>query len=271
MPVYSKALYNLRQSVSLGLDDCYVCKVDANATNATMANAALLRADDYYNGWDCRFYLGTHKDTTREVTDFVNSNTTLTFAPVLASVTDTTDYFELHKRFTTLQYNDAINRAIELGKDEYLLDKKDETTALVSGTYEYAVPSGFRYISQIYLESVAASGVYNTSDLIDKSKWWVVPVNATNSVLKFDDNRFGISTGEAGRDLRIIGQQLQSNLTNDADTCALPSEFVIQQTRAILLMQEKGSEAQAQQAQNRADVERRRMVIPASGVSVWEV
>jgi hypothetical protein len=184
MSVYLKTFYELRQSLSRSLDDCIVCKVDANATNATVANATLIEGDDYYNGYDIRFYLGTHKDLTRKVSDFAASSDTATFVPVLASNTDTTDYFELHKKYTTAQYNDAINRAISMGKDEYLLDKKDETTVLVSGTYEYAVPSGFRYISQMYLEETTASGTYNSSGLIDSRKYWVVPVNSTNSVVR---------------------------------------------------------------------------------------
>lgn len=271
MAVYNKALYQLRQSVSLGLDDNIMAQCTSNATNTTVVSTYLLKADDYYNGWDCRLYLGTHKDNSREVTDWVLSTKTITVAPAVTNATDTTDYFELHRRFTTLQYNDAINRAIEIGKDEYLLDKKDESTVLVSGTYEYAVPSGFRYISQIYLENAATTGIYYTSNLIDSRKWWVVPVNSTSALIKFDDSLFGIGAGEAGRDLRIIGQQLQSNLTNDADTCLLPSEFVIQQVRAILLMQEKGNEVQVRQAQEAADKERRRMVIPPQGIPVWEI
>uniref|UniRef100_A0A6M3IPJ6 Uncharacterized protein n=1 Tax=viral metagenome TaxID=1070528 RepID=A0A6M3IPJ6_9ZZZZ len=272
MSVYSKALYNLRQSIAYALDDCVVCRVDANATTSTCANATLLKADDYYNGYDCRFYLGTHKDVTREVTDFVKSTGTVTFAPVVTNATDTTDYFELHRRFSTSQYNDAINRAIEMGKDEYLLDKKDETATLVTDTYEYAVPSGFRYISQIYREDTTDDDTYYVQNLIDSRKWWVVPVNATNSVIKFADNMYPIGSDLNGQKLRIIGQQLQSNLTNDADTCLLPSEFVIQQARAILLSQEKGSdERQAKFAQDRADAERRRMVIPPKGIPVFEI
>ncbi len=271
MAVYNRALYQLRQSVALGLDDCVICKVDANATTSTCANATLLKADDYYKGWDLRFYLGTHKDVTREVTDFVKSTGMVTFAPVVTNATDTTDYFELHRRFSTNQYNDAINRAIEIGKDEYLLDKKDESLTFTTDTYEYAVPSGFRYISQIYREDLTTASLYPTENLIDSRQWWVIPVNSTNALIKFDNNKYPIGASFNGFNMRIIGQQLQSNLTNDADTCALPSEFVIQYARALLLSQEKDSGAMAERAVVMAEKERKRMVIPPQGIPVWEI
>jgi hypothetical protein len=267
MAVYSKTLYELRQSVAMSLDDLYVCQVDANATNATCANATLLKSDDFFNGWDIRFYLGTHKDITREVTDFDNATNTVTFAPVLASNTDTTDYFELHKIYSTRQYNDAINRAIEMFKDEYLLDIKDETTTFSTNTYEYSVPSGFRYISQIYYEDITDANTFYTKNLIDDRLWWIV--GGSTPLIKFND-RFGIGSELNGKKMRIIGQQIQSDLTNDANTCALPPEFIIEQARAILLRQKDDLNDSAVLAQLQADRERKRYKIPAQGKSVFE-
>lgn len=271
MAVYSKYLYQLRQSVAYSLDDCVVCSVDSNATNTTCANAMLIEGDDYYNGWDIRFYAGTHKNNTRTVTDFADTGDSITFAPAVTNATDTTDYFELHKKYSTARYNDAINRAIEMGKDEYLLDKKDETATFATNTYEYAVPSGFRYIEQIYYEDTVDDDTYYPRNLIDKRKWWIVPVNSTNTVIKFADSLFPIGSDLNEQKMRIIGQQLQSNLSNDDDTCALPSEYVIQMARALLLAQTPGREKEAELALKIAGEERRRMVVPPKGKSVFEV
>lgn len=268
MAVYSKTLYQLRQSVAMALDDLVMCQVDANATNATCANATLLKADDYYNGWDIRFYLGTHKDITREVTDFDYTTNTLTFAPVLASNIDTTDYFELHRKYNTRQYNDAINRAIEMLKDEYLLDKTDETLTFTTNTYEYSVPDDFRYISQIYYEDLADDDTYYTQNLIDERAWWIV--GGSSPIIKFDNRRFAIGSEFNAQKMRIIGQQVQAGLTNDANTCALPPEAIIEQARAILLRQNDELSDLAVLAQLQADKERKRLSIAPHGKSVFE-
>lgn len=271
MAVYSKTLYQLRQSVAYSFDDCIVAQVTSNGTTTTVISTSLTKGDDYYNGYDCHFYLGTHKDISREVADFDSSTDTLTITPALANASDVTDYFELHKKYTTAQYNDAINRAIELGKDVYLLDKKDESLTFTSGVYEYAVPNGFRYISQIYHEDINDDDTYYVSNLIDSRKWWIVPVNSTNSLIKFADNAYSIGSDLDGKKMRIIGQCLQSNLSNDSDICNLPSEYVIQMARAIMLAQTSGKESEANLAYRIAQDEWRKMIIPPKGVSVFEV
>ncbi len=268
MAIYSKTLYQIRHSVAYSLDDCITAICTSNGTTTTVISTSLIRGDDYYNGWDCHFYLGTHKDTSREVTDFAASSDTLTITPAVTANTDTTDYFELHKRFTTAQYNDAINRAVEMGKDEYLLDKTDETTQLADATYEYNVPSGFRYIGAIYQEDDNDTNTFYDNGLIDSRAWSIL--GGSTPKIKFHDRYKSIGTADEDKYLRIVGQTIQSTLSNDADTCALPTEFVIQMTRAILLEQ-MDDEKKANRARLIAENERQRMIVPPVGTSVYEV
>lgn len=130
MSKYSTPLYNLIQSVANSFDDCILGARTATSTTGTVVCNTLLKPNDHYNGWDLHFYQGTHVDTTREVTDWDLSTYTLSFLPIVTGEVDDTDYFQLHKLFKYSQYKDAVNRAIQMGKFEYLLNKKDDTAMM---------------------------------------------------------------------------------------------------------------------------------------------
>ncbi len=157
--IHSKLRYEIRQSVSFSLDDCVLVTPDSG-TATTMVDANLVEADDFYNYWSLAVYAGTHVDAIRTVSDFANATGTLTIATVTTAV-DTTDLSELHKIFTTAQYNDAINRAIEKTKHFWWYPNVDETLHMMaykkgvnrSMQREYDIPTYFTYIKDIWIES----------------------------------------------------------------------------------------------------------------------
>jgi len=221
---------------------------------------SLTDANDYYNDWWMHIFAGVNVGEKRKVSDFVSA-TNITVSPAFTANLTTNSQFELHKMFSIDQYNDAINRAIETGKDEYLIDKVDETTTLVADQYEYNMTNlGFRYINAIYLEDQTDDGYWYSNGYIDNNCWDILR-NGTAPYLVFNDAAYPIGSSLAGLKLRIIGQSVQTILSNDAATCALPPEFIIQQARAILYDQKKGYEQQADRAQAKAIIERRRMVM----------
>ncbi|MBM3120433.1 MAG: hypothetical protein FJ006_12985 [Chloroflexi bacterium] len=259
MAVHSKYLYQLRQSIAYSLDDCVTGTAEANSTNSTLICSYLIRGNGFYDGWDLHIYAGTNQGQTREVTDSRESGTTLLVAPVFSNALTNNSQFELHKMFTTAQYNDAINRAIEMGKDDYLLDLREESATLTSDTYEYNCVSNFRYISALWLEDATDANTYYSTGYIDPRHYGIA--RGATPLLKFDEVGYPIGANLTGKKLRIVGQSVQSALSNNTDTCKMPPEFIIQQSRAILLFN-KGKDAEAQRAQQRADVERKLMKVP---------
>lgn len=260
MGVYSKTQSQLRQSVAYSLDDIVTGTCLANSTNTVALCTTLVDANDYYNDWWMHIFAGINVGESRRVTDFVSA-TNITLAPAFTAALTANSQFELHNKFSIEQYNDAINRSIEVGKDEYLIDKKDETLTLTTDVYEYALANlSMRYIHAIYLEDSTDANTYYVSSLIDNRCWDII-VNGTTPYLKFDDDTFPIGAAIASQKLRVLGQATQAVLSNNSDTCVLPPEFIIQQARAILLDQMKGYEQQADRAQAKALVERRRMVM----------
>lgn len=96
--------------------------------------------DDHFNtGW-IHFYSGTHKDVTRNVSDFAASGGTVTLDPAVTGAIDATDLFELWWGYNPDDIDQYINQAIQSVEDEWLPDSLDESLvahdALTDGLFE---------------------------------------------------------------------------------------------------------------------------------------
>jgi hypothetical protein len=254
------------------------------STSGFTCGTLALEDSDYYNDWWLRFYLGTHKDTTRRVTAFTTTTGAVVFSPVVTGAVDATDLFELHRDFSPEEINNAINLAIQMIETEYLEEKSDATLAVIANTYEYAVPTGFAWIDEIYQEQSNAD-LYSSSDLIDRRFWKIIDKAGTKYIW-FESayitgvgdpysQTFGLTTG---RNLRLVGQGKPSTLTLDAETTNVPMAYLVQQTKALLHQQridEVSSssvsgrqDSQMQIAQRMADREREKLFSTPRG---WKV
>lgn len=264
MTLYSSTLSSLIQSVALSFDDCIICTPSAAGTTNTVICNTLLKTNDYYNGMEGHCYSGTLKDLTAEVVDFTSSTYTITFAPSAASNTAVTDLFQLHKKYTYRQYKDAINRAIEMVKAEYLLNKIDDTLVQVADTYSYAIPTTFRYISEVWVSDEDTHTLFETQ--IDKSRWRITKDAAAPTIV-FDDEY------TTGCHFRLVGQTWQQSLSSDSSVCYLPPEYVIQTARALLITQRPEYDKIVNSALAISANERKYMCVPPCPGSraVWEL
>jgi len=189
--LFTTARYLLRQSISNACNDLTLVTPDSgDATSLVDAN--LPEADDYYNKQDLAFYAGDNTDKVRAVTDWVLDTHTLSFATVTTAV-DAADLAELHVKFTTSQYNDAINRAINKAADVYLVHNVDETLILMAYKEgetramkrEYDIPAGFDYIKDVFIEASQTHG------LIDCEEVWTDLDAAVTAALDTKDYQEG--------------------------------------------------------------------------------
>jgi len=188
--LYAVYRYELRQSIAAACGDLLLVTPDSGGAGKTdLVDANLPEADDFYNYWSLIFYAGDNIDVIRAVTDWVNNTHTLSFAAVTAQV-DTADLAELHRKFTSEQYNDAINRAIRRSQRFFKYPNVDETLHLEAyklgeSRYmkrEYSIPSGFDYISDVWLESTQRYGLEDCD-----AEWTAVDTDVTQAE---DDNDF---------------------------------------------------------------------------------
>lgn len=77
----------------------------------------------------------------------------------------------------------------------------DESINIATGTFEYAVPTGFSYIHDLFEETTAASSVF--TNWIPWSRWRLKMGLTNQPVIWFDDQLFTINNGFG---IRILGQ-----------------------------------------------------------------
>ena len=127
----ASALSTVRQQVGLPQGMVTGVPTGGFSTTGFQCSSLALETANYYLDWWLRFYSGTHKDTTRQVTVFVQANGTVTFSPAVTGDVDATDLFELHPPdWKPEKINSVINRAISMVEREALVDTVDETVVV---------------------------------------------------------------------------------------------------------------------------------------------
>jgi len=170
MALYSNDLSVIRQRIARELDDLILATVSAGSTTTAVLATTdppqfRNKADDYFNQHEYEVYTyeGINIGESAVAKDWTLTTpaNTLTVDRTLATFT-TASKLELHRIFTSGEYLNAINLAIDAAAGEYLVDIKDETTVvLVEGetndgntiyTYEYTLPTSLLYIHRVTKE-----------------------------------------------------------------------------------------------------------------------
>jgi hypothetical protein len=123
-----------------------------SGSTTTLIDTALLKEeDDYWNG--SYIYL-PGSDEVREISDFANASSTLTWLAA-ATTTITSTAYELWSQFTAHEVNEALNYALASAWPYFFLAAKDETTCIEAsdGLY-YTLPTTntIRRLAQVYLK-----------------------------------------------------------------------------------------------------------------------
>ena len=229
MSLYSNPLSGVRQYLSGAVGDL-IEGTAVSGTTTTLVSTMLRQADDYYNNhkFRCYIYGGTNIGAEREISDWVLSTNTLTFAPAFSLAIDSTSRYELHRIFFADDYLKAINLAIEdAALNGYLLDLIDETVVLVADTYEYTLPTTMYYVHRVTTENEAATGDFYDDGLVDSRDWELI----SSRKIRLNYDRYSIT---AGKDLRIEGQGRQAIVSVDSDLIKLPVDWLVQKAITFL-------------------------------------
>jgi len=228
MAIYSNSRLELRHLLANLMHD-HIVGVVASPASGTFVCATTHwdKPDDHFNDYLEVFdYSGTGIGTSGNPTNWVQSTHTLTFSPVATLTAG--DLVEIHQRFTVEEYNNAINHAIDLVANEALLDRVNETITLVTGTYQYNIPTQFLYIDELRVSD--DNGDFTQQTPLDNKTEWR-PVKATQAVIEFIKGNYNPVTG---RKLRITGSASPGRLETDAEECPIDPEYVIQSAKSFL-------------------------------------
>lgn len=282
MAIYKTTLDQLVERVcKLFLRDWTEGTTTASGSTTTLKDTARQEADDYWNSKNAYVYIrsGSYAGHWAKVTDFAVSAGvgTITFAPAAGGAIASGVSYSLHTEFERDEVVEAINLAIDMVAEEALVWKIDETSVtLVADTYEYTLPTSFMYIHKITMAD-SDGNFYDNPIPPDQYK----VIKSSTPKLHFlcmppDEQHTDHYWGQlwantdltATRKLRIEGLGSPDVLSADTDACSISPAYLTLQAAAILHMgRSRGTESdpddhykQAKNCQDRADVERGRVV-----------
>ena len=174
----SETLANLRSKLERKFGEIYPLTtgvIDSMADTVTVVDAARTEAEDRWI--NCWLYIVTPA-AERRISDFVSSTGTMTVDTAYAASTYAGDTYYIREKATKQDYEDAINAAIEKGRESFWESKVDETTVIIyDDQLEYALPSDLEYLYRVDIEQtdVVATGTATSADatsLTDTSQSW---------------------------------------------------------------------------------------------------
>lgn len=126
----------------------------ASGSTTTLIDTTAYENDDYYNNGTLFIRSGTYANTTKRITDFVQSSGTLTFTPAVTpdAVAANVYYSVTNARREALVQ--SINQAM-LFMGEYTL--LDETLTVTDNATEYTLPSGVSNVKRIEVYTSSSS------------------------------------------------------------------------------------------------------------------
>ena len=233
MALFSNSQRTIRHYLASSVGDLIAGNAGTTGATTTKIYAPFLwQANDYYNNnfYEVYVYAGTNIGVTKRVTDWDLSTFLLTVHSAYSVACDATSYIELHRIFTTDEYNKAINLAIEALAGKYLVDIIDDTTiTLVADTYEYALPTSMLYLYRVTTEDKVAGDIFYEKDEIDPRDWSIMKSYPPQLKL-----RYGYYSITAGKDLRLEGQGTQPTVSADTDIIYLPPDWLVQKAITFL-------------------------------------
>ena len=167
----------------------------------------------------------------------------LSVTPSFNPVPTVGDQYFIFDRFRYSDIEGALDSAIRRAREIHLIDGLG-TLSLVATQWEYAVPSGLRFIHSL---RVVPSG--NTDFELDDT-WpieryaWAVKTNPNGSRIISFDPRF-IDVADMDNDIvQVLGHRRPNDMTVPTVESEIPENFLINHAAAILCMRRLGEGAE---------------------------
>jgi len=158
-PMQARNRLEIRQAIGYNLADIIVGTATGGGDTASLLDTYGLAkgGDDEYNGRQVQFNTlaaGSPPEKTF-VSDFADTGSDATLAPVLSGAVAANDTYEMWKTFLVEDINDAINQAIMEVTARCLQMKETHNNHTAKKTYEYAWLTSFKALHSVeYVSSV---------------------------------------------------------------------------------------------------------------------
>ena len=155
----------LRQLIALTAEGRNFLTGAVTTKGSTFAATTLIPyPDDHFNDGEVCFYSGTAIGQIARISDFISATGTIAPYAAISPVPAVDDAFEIHTNdgWLTNQYNKAIDLAHYEAEDIFLIGTIDDTITQQDERYEYQIPTGVRYISEVQTcDSITTWGMSN--------------------------------------------------------------------------------------------------------------
>lgn len=139
------------KAVARNTGDFILDGVPASLTGSTVDHLSLIfPLSQQMQGFPFYIYSGAGAGQERIVGSLNPTNRRMVFPQVFASIPSVNSSFLVTKRFSWLDYANAVDRYMGIARTKHLVEKV-ATLAIVATQYEYSVPSGMEYISTLRL------------------------------------------------------------------------------------------------------------------------
>lgn len=196
----------------------------ASGTTTTLVDTAHLKEEDDY--WNGQYIYFPASDEVREISDFDQGTSTITWLAAIASSTTSSTAYEIWSQFSPLQVNEAINWALEMAWPYFFLSTYDESLCVKDGRgLKYTLPTTntIRRLCQVYLQiydsttsQITTEGT--TAQVIDSSASFTSS-DVGKYVAAYKD--CGDATGEVKA---VTAVPSSTELTVSAFSAALPED-----------------------------------------------
>ena len=164
----------------------------------------------------------------------------LSLTPSLPAAPTAGDTYHIYSSFKYQDYKQAIDEAVRRARDIHLIDAS-ATLSIVATQWEYAVPSGFRYISDMWF---VPSGSLDYADQdtafrIPRSAWLVKANPAGSKVIAFDPRIIDLDDWDDEL-IRLYGQRRPAELSVGTTVSEIPESYLIQKAMSLLTLRKLG-------------------------------
>ena len=164
---------------------------------------------------------------------------TLSVIPSFNPIPTIGDKYFVFDRFRYSEIEGALDSAIRRGREIHLIESLG-TLSLVATQWEYAVPSGLRFIHSL---RVVPSG---NTDFELNDTWpieryaWAVKINPNGSRIISFDPRF-IDIADMGNDIvQVLGHRKPNNMAIPTVESEIPENFLVNHAASLLCLSRLG-------------------------------
>jgi len=211
--------FDIIKATANNLSDLIVDATPASLTGSTLDFTELIHPlDSQLQGKHGYVYTGAGYGQERVISKFYTTNNRVEFAQVFSSIPSINSGVVIFNHWAYREYKNAVDRAMGKARHVYLEDKV-ATMAVTGSQYEYPVPSGFDYISELRLVP-SNSTDYGTDGMVEHifeldNRMFRVDPNAVGTyVIIIDPRRIDMGNFD-GHWLNVVGQAKPEPLGSD--------------------------------------------------------